>query len=171
METLHLQLIETAATLLIALLIRKVSGSSIQRAARRFVFQENRVTVMLKLLNFGLSVTVLIVILLIWGVSQQQLLLYISSMLTVLGVALFAQWSLLSNVTASVLLFLNHPAKIGDRIQILDKEFQIEGKITDISGFFISIETDEREVITIPNSLLFQKSVKVTCQITNKQIG
>jgi small-conductance mechanosensitive channel len=107
---------------------------------------------------------VIIIIMLIWGVSQQELLLYISSALTVVGVALFAQWSLLSNVTASVLLFLNHPAKIGDRIQILDKEFQIEGKITNIGGFFISIQTDDNQVITIPNSLVFQKSVKVSCQ-------
>jgi small-conductance mechanosensitive channel len=165
METYHIQLIETLVVIITALIIRRFSALSISRAARKFVFQENRVTMMLKLLNFGLGIAGFVIILLIWGVSQHQLLLYISSVLTVIGVALFAQWSLLSNVTSSVLLFLNHPAKIGDSIQVLDKEYSIEGKIVDIGSFFISIQTDDNQLITIPNSVLFQKSVKVTCQV------
>jgi small-conductance mechanosensitive channel len=165
METYHYQLIETVATILISFDCEKIILLSISRAARKFVFQENRVTMMLKLLNFGLGIAGFVIILLIWGVSQHQLLLYISSVLTVIGVALFAQWSLLSNVTSSVLLFLNHPAKIGDSIQVLDKEYSIEGKIVDIGSFFISIQTDDNQLITIPNSVLFQKSVKVTCQV------
>ena len=78
-----------------------------------------------------------------------------------LGIALFAQWSMLSNVTASILLFVNHPAKIGDHIQLLDKDFPYVGEIRDIGLFFITIRTEEGEVLTIPNGLIFQKMVKI----------
>jgi len=87
--------------------------------------------------------------------------LFLSSFIAVLGIALFAQWSMLSNVTASILLFVSHPAKIGDTISILDKDYPLSGKIKDIGAFFVIIETDSKEVITIPNSLFFQKMIKV----------
>ena len=87
--------------------------------------------------------------------------MFLSSFIAILGIALFAQWSMLSNVTASILLFVSHPAKVGDTIRILDKDYPLTGKIKDIGAFFVSIETEEKEIITIPNSLLFQKMIKV----------
>jgi small-conductance mechanosensitive channel len=68
---------------------------------------------------------------------------------------------MLSNVTASIILFLNHPAKIGDTIVFLDKDFPLTGKIKNIGAFFITVRTEEDEMITIPNSLIFQKMVKI----------
>lgn len=100
-------------------------------------------------------------LLLIWGVDQSDLLLYASSVLTILGVAFFAQWSLLSNVTAAVILFVNHPVKIGNRIKIMDKDYPIEGVINDIGAFFVIIKTDNDEKVTLPTSLLLQKMVKI----------
>jgi small-conductance mechanosensitive channel len=154
---------------MVALIIRKLSRLSMNRAANKHLFQERRLAVTVKLINLGLVVAVVIVVAVIWGVSQQQLFLYISSIFTVVGVALFAQWSLLSNVTASVLLFLNHPIKIGDTIHIMDKEFPIEGRIKDIGSFFILIETGDEEEMTIPNNILFQKSIKLNCQLKKNE--
>ncbi len=93
------------------------------------------------------------------------MLLFVSSFLTILGITLFAQWSLLSNITAGIILFVNHPAKVSDRVQVLDKDFNISGVISDIGLFFISITTDEKNEITIPNSMIFQKMVKFGIQI------
>ncbi len=47
--------------------------------------------------------------------------LFLSSIFAVLGVALFAQWSILSNLTASVLIFFVFPYRIGDRVKVSDK--------------------------------------------------
>jgi small-conductance mechanosensitive channel len=80
-------------------------------------------------------------------------------MLAVLGIAFFAQWSLLSNITAGIILFFNHPLKIGDTITIFDKDFNIAGKITNIGLFFMHIRNESNEKITIPNSILLQKMV------------
>ena len=43
-----------------------------------------------------------------------------------MGVAMFAQWSILSNITSGIILFFSFPFKIGDLILIHDKDFPIE---------------------------------------------
>lgn len=97
----------------------------------------------------------------IWGVNRSEILMYISSLLTILGIGFFAQWSLLSNITSGLILFFNHPLKIGDHIKIYDKDFDIQGKITDISYFFLHVKTDIGENITIPNTIVLQKTISL----------
>jgi small-conductance mechanosensitive channel len=97
----------------------------------------------------------------IWGLKQNEIAVFVGTILTALGIAFFAQWSLLSNVTSSLLLFFNHPVKIGDTIKVLDKDYPFEGEVTDLTYFFVHLKTDNGGVVTIPNSLLLQKSVSV----------
>jgi small-conductance mechanosensitive channel len=97
----------------------------------------------------------------IWGLKQNEIAVFVGTILTALGIAFFAQWSLLSNITSSLLLFFNHPVKIGDNIKVLDKDFPFEGEIVDLTYFFIHIKTEDGGITTIPNSLILQKSVTV----------
>lgn len=76
------------------------------------------------------------------------------------GNRFFAQWSILSNITSSLILFFNHPLKIGDEIEILDKDFAIEGKVEDISFFFMHVRTVNGDLVTIPNNLVLQKMIR-----------
>jgi small-conductance mechanosensitive channel len=77
----------------------------------------------------------------------------------VLGVALFAQWSILSNITAGVLIFFVFPYRIGDRIRIVEKDEDMSGVIVEIALFHILLKRDSGDVMTYPNSLLLQKGV------------
>lgn len=97
----------------------------------------------------------------IWGLKQNEIAVFVGAILTALGIAFFAQWSLLSNVTSSLLLFFNHPMKIGDTIKILDKDYPFEGEVSDLTYFFIHIKTENGEIITIPNSLVLEKAVSI----------
>jgi len=97
----------------------------------------------------------------IWGVDHNQFLVFISSVLAVLGVGFFAQWSILSNLTASVILFFSHPLRIGDRIRVLDKDFDWSGEVKDITGFYLFMKTDDNRNITIPNSLVIQRGIEI----------
>jgi small-conductance mechanosensitive channel len=81
--------------------------------------------------------------------------------LTALGIAFFAQWSLLSNITSSIILFFNHPLKLGDTIKVLDKDYPFEGEVMELTYFFIHLKTDNGELITVPNSIILQKSIAV----------
>jgi small-conductance mechanosensitive channel len=42
----------------------------------------------------------------------------------------------------------------------MDKDYQIEGRISDIGMFFIIIKNSEGEKLTIPNNVFTQKMVK-----------
>ncbi|KAA1242127.1 mechanosensitive ion channel family protein [Aquimarina sp. RZ0] len=97
----------------------------------------------------------------IWGVDHKQFVVFISSILAVLGVGFFAQWSILSNLTASVILFFSHPMRIGDRIKVLDKDFNWSGEVKDITGFYLFMKTDDGCDITLPTSLVMQKGIEI----------
>ena len=96
-----------------------------------------------------------------WGVKGEQAFFVMSSILTVIGVALFAQWSILSNITAGIILFFSFPFKIGDRIRIMDKDFPVEAEIIDIDSFYTFLKTSEGEEICFPNNLLLQKGIVI----------
>ena len=91
---------------------------------------------------------------------------FISSIFAVVGVASFAQWSILSNVTAGIIIFFSYPFKIGDKIKVHDKEHPVEGEIYDIKAFYMVLKSEDGELITYPNTLIMQKGVSVI-YITN----
>ncbi|WP_215408008.1 mechanosensitive ion channel family protein [Vibrio gigantis] len=96
--------------------------------------------------------------LIVSGIGYGNFSIFISSVFTVIGVGFIAQWSILSNITASFLIFFVFPYRIGDSIIVADGD-GIEGKILDIKMFHTLIRHPEGNVITYPNSLLLQKSV------------
>ena len=97
----------------------------------------------------------------IWEVSFKGLSFYFASIFTIVGVALFANWSILSNITTSIILFFNYSFKIGSEIQIMDKDDSVQGTIVDITFFSIQILTKEGDVISYPNNIAIQKPIKL----------
>lgn len=124
----------------------------LQRSIRKIIIKA------FHLLSF---LTALILISTVWGLKQNEIAIYVGTILTALGIAFFAQWSLLSNITSSLILFFNHPMKIGDNIKILDKDYPFEGEVLDLTYFYIHILTENGEIISIPNSIALQKAVSV----------
>jgi small-conductance mechanosensitive channel len=84
-----------------------------------------------------------------------------SSVFAIIGVGLFAQWSILSNITSGVILFFSFPFRIGDFIKIHDKDFPIEAQIEDIKAFHTLLRTKEGELLTYPNNMLLQKGISI----------
>ncbi len=160
-EDSYIKFIETAIVIVLALTIKYFVRIGLRNVSRKFNFSNIRKKMVGKLINFLIIVIAASVILIIWGVDKKELAFFLSSMLAVLGIAFFAQWSLLSNVTAGIILFFNHPLKIGDSVSIVDKDFNITGKITDIGLFFTHIKNESNEKITIPNSVLLQKMIVI----------
>lgn len=102
----------------------------------------------------------LIVLLVIWGIDYQALLVVASSVLAVIGVALVAQWSILSNITASIIVFFTMPAQNGDEIEILDGPNTVKGRIKEINFFNVLLEDNKGNLIAYPNNLMLQKAVR-----------
>ncbi|GAA4273150.1 mechanosensitive ion channel family protein [Aquimarina gracilis] len=136
-----------------------------KRAIRRFSFiksiEVNRRKIILNLIYLLAYIIMISILAIIWGVDHKQFAVFISSVLAVLGVGFFAQWSILSNLTASVILFFSHPVRIGQRIRILEKDFNLTGRVKDITGFYFFMITDNGQDITLPNSYVLQKGIQI----------
>ncbi len=136
-----------------------------KKAIRNFSFvksiEVNRRKIIFYLSYFFIYLFAGFILAIIWGFEFKQILLGLSSVLAVLGVGFFAQWSILSNLTSSAILFFNHPIRIGDRIRIIDKDYDYTGIIKDISGFFLFMQTDEGKKVTIPTSVIMQKGIEI----------
>lgn len=117
-----------------------------------------RVSYISKTLNFVLVILFLMVIVSLLGIEYSQVTIFLSSFFAVLGVALFAQWSILSNITASLIIFFSFPYRVGEWIQVVDKDDDITGVVEAIGLFHVLIRRGE-DLITYPNSLILQKAV------------
>lgn len=163
MNAFYIKIIESLVVLAIYMLTRIISKKLITKTTAKKLIQKSRAKIIRKAINITSICICLALILIIWGVNQSDLAAYIGSILTVVGVAFFAQWSLLSNITSSVILFFNHSVRIDDSIIIMEaKEYEIEGRISDIGLFFVTIKTKQGEEINMPNNLFLQKIIKKT---------
>ncbi len=154
-------LIASTVVFVIYLLIRFISLKTIRRVAKAGHFDEMRTRLVGKYVIFGLSAFLIIVLIFIWGVKFKDISILLSSVFAVIGVAVFAQWSILSNITAGVILFFSFPFKIGDYIRIYDKDLDYQGEllIEDIKAYHMHLRTTSGELLTFPNNLLLQRAI------------
>lgn len=162
MKTFDIQVIETVIVVFAYIVSYFMTKITINNFLKNTQLQRGRRKIMIKAFNLIFLLAAVLLIGAIWGLKQNQIALFASTILTAFGIAFFAQWSLLSNITSSIILFFNHPLKIGDTIEILDKDYSFEGEITDLTYFFLHLKLKNGKIITIPNSLLLQKSIAIT---------
>jgi len=161
LEFYKLQIFETALVLIFLILVKVIARNSINRILSKFDFGVERKRISHKIVNLFMTLFALIFLAGIWNIDRSQLMVFITSTITLVGVGFFAQWSILANITSSLILFFNHPMKLGQEICILDKEYDIHGTLIDISFFFMYIKTTDDDIITIPNSVVLNKVIKL----------
>ncbi|KUM54934.1 mechanosensitive ion channel protein MscS [Rheinheimera sp. EpRS3] len=109
-----------------------------------------------------LLVLLLVVVLsIIWGIDIRGLLVLASSMIAVVGVALFAAWSLLSNITAFFILLGQKAFAEGMEVRVIDGGNYLEGRIVEINLFSTVLRTKDNEQVVYPNNLLISRPVIV----------
>lgn len=128
---------------------------------KSYSFNYLRTKMVLKYMYGFINVAAIILLITIWGVDTSNILVTLSGVFAVIGVAMFAQWSVLSNITSGIILFFSTPIKIGDKIKILDKDFPVVAYIEDIKMFYIHLRTEEGEKIIFPNNQLLQKGITI----------
>ncbi len=155
------ELIESGILLLVVLLLRFILKRTVRNFAKKIERLEHRTGLIMKHVDFAIFFILVLGFILIWGVDFRNVGVVMSSVFAVIGIAFFAQWSILSNVTSGVIMFFTFPYKIGDYIKIHDKEMPCEGIIEDIKTFHIILHTNTNEIITYPNSMMLQKGVSI----------
>lgn len=145
--------------LVILLSLKLVLNTIAHRVGKRQHINIARIRLMFQYINILIIFIAFFLLLLVWGVEPAKLTLVFSSAFAVIGVALFAVWSILSNITSGVIMFFSFPYKIGDKIKINDTDFPIIAVIEDIKAFHLYLRDEKGELITYPNNLILQKPV------------
>jgi small-conductance mechanosensitive channel len=155
------ELIRTAILLVVLIIVRILVSKLVKRYGRLSEIIEHRTNLVIKYIHLLVNFLVIFSLIIVWGVDTKDIIFTLSSITTVLGVAMFAQWSILSNITSGIILFFSFPFKIGDHIRIHDKDFPIEAEIEDIRAFHLYLKSKGGEMITYPNNLLLQKGISI----------
>ncbi len=162
------QLLSSLILVVTIIVIRFVSHKTVHRIGKINKFFNGRTLLITKYISVLLIFLGVIFLVIIWGVNFTEIALLFSSVFAVLGVALFAQWSIISNILAGVILFFSFPFKIGDKIKVMDKEIIDETLedsnifiIESITAFHVHLRKSNGSLMTYPNNLMLQKGISL----------
>lgn len=159
LETYKSELIITTFLIILFYLIRLIANTLIKKIGRKTGINDARIHLICRYSTVTLFLIWLLLEAFIFGTEAKDLALVFSSVFAVMGIALFAIWSILSNVTSGIIMFFSFPYKVGYKIQIHDKDFPIEAIIEDIRAFQLHLRQDNGDLVTYPNNLILQKAV------------
>lgn len=157
----YTEILRTVITVIVFIALSQIIKRLTKKYARSAHLSEHRTNLITKYIDIVMMMLFVVIIIAVWGINSKDLFAFITGALTIIGVAFFAQWSILSNITSGIIIFFTYPFRIGDVIRIHDKDFPIEAQIEDIKTFHTILRTREGELITYPNSLLLQKGVSI----------
>lgn len=143
----------------ICLVIWFLTINIIKKVGKNSGINDARIRLITRYFSITLILIALLIELFVLGVNLDTLALVFSSTFAVIGIAFFAIWSILSNITSGVIMFFSFPYKVGDKIKIHDKEFPVEAIIEDIRAFQLHLRLEDGDLITYPNNLILQKPV------------
>ena len=171
LENFKTELIITGFVLLSLLLIRFITNFTITKIARKNDINEARIRLVRRYVTVTIFVLAIIIEAFVFGAQFKDLAVVFSSVFAILGIALFAIWSILSNVTSGLIMFFNFPYKVGDKIEIHDKDFPVTAIIEDIRAFQLHLRLDNGDLVTYPNNLMLQKAVTLVEKDAIEVIG
>ncbi|MBR9915741.1 MAG: mechanosensitive ion channel [Algicola sp.] len=158
-EAYQSELIITGIVLVVLLVVRFASHALVKKIGRSSGINDARIHLICRYITVTLFLIALIIESFVFGAQLKDMTFIVSSVFTVIGIALFAIWSILSNVTSGIIMFFSFPYKVGDKVKIHDKDFPIEAVIEDIRAFQLHLRCDNGDLVTYPNNLILQKAV------------
>ncbi len=170
--TLHVvHIILTGVAIGAYFFFRGIVVPRLERYVERDQLKEN--TFRSAILTFSLlsAIVTLAVILAIWGVNVRELLSLSTGILALTGVALFATWSILSNITAFFILLTNPLYKRGNYIRVFEMDNYAEGYISQINIFSTVLITEQRETIVYPNNLMTARATVINPKERVRTVG
>lgn len=113
------------------------------------------------LLKIILAIVMVCLVLVFWGIELRGLLVLGSSLFAMLGVALFAAWSLLSNLTSFLLMFIQNDCRVGYWVRVIDGANFVEGRIVEMGLMNVVLEHIDGHRVIYPNNLFVTRPVMV----------
>ena len=158
-ETYRSEFIITGFIILSILIIRFITNFTIKKISRRNGINEARIRLICRYVTVTLFSFTVLIECFVFGAEFKEMAVIFSSVFAILGIALFAIWSILSNVTSGIIMFFSFPYQVGDKVSIHDKDFPLEAIIEDIRAFQLHLRLENGDLVTYPNNLMLQKAV------------
>ncbi len=111
-----------------------------------------------RLSRWIVHIIALVLILGVFGFEISGIWAMVSTVLGLVAIGFVAVWSLLSNISSTLLILLLRPFQIGDDIELADDS--VQGRVIDLNFFFITLLNHEGKFFQIPTNLFFQKAIK-----------
>lgn len=153
------EIIYTCILLFALIIIRTIIVITVKKIGKRSGTTEARAGLIGRYATVTLVLIAILIEAFILGAQAREVSLIFSSVFAVIGIGLFAIWSILSNITSGVIMFFSFPYKVGDKIKIHDKDYPVEAIIEDIRAFQLILREDNGDLVTYPNNLILQKAV------------
>ncbi len=157
MDKYYITLLWSGGVILLHIIIIKWTLPKIRKGVKISKLSEESALKAFNIMRIIIGTMTLAALFLVWGIDFSGLLLVSTSLITITGVALFANWSLLSNITAYFILLFQPSYSRGNFIRVFEGDNFVEGTIADVNLFNIKLITDEQEIILYPNNLLLTR--------------
>ncbi len=159
LKTFEGELTITGFVVLILAIIGIVTNLLVAKIGRKSGINKARISLIKRYVTVSLFLVGVLIECFVFGAKFEDIAVIFSSVFAIIGIALFAIWSILSNVTSGIIMFFNFPYKVGDKIEIHDKDFPITAIIEDIRAFQLHLRLENGDLVTYPNNLMLQKAV------------
>ncbi|MBC8206756.1 MAG: mechanosensitive ion channel [Kiritimatiellales bacterium] len=132
---------------------------SARKTQQKFGIRKSRYFAIRRIMTIASMLMTTVLLLLVWEISLHNVWVSLSGILAVTAIAFFAIWSLVGNILAGIILYFTSPFKIEDVIEVMPDE--ICGTVLAINTFYTVLLDEDGGYINIPNSLFFQKYIRV----------
>lgn len=141
-----------------AFVLSFVSCRALQLLADRTSLTHHDVAPFRRLIKWLIRGVALVLILSVLGFNLGGLWAIFSTVLAMVAIGFVAVWSVLSNVSCTVIMLIARPFNIGDEIEVAGEP--ISGRVVDLNFVYTTLKDAEGRLLQIPNNLFFQKVVK-----------
>jgi len=148
------------AASIITLLVRRLLRRSLTHLQGRLSLTYETNLIIGRVITAILWILAIFIILNIWGIGLGGVWTVLVSVITLLGVAFLATWSIVSNFMASFFLVLWRPFQFGQTVEIFPEN--VKGRVTDQNLLFTTSREESGNILQIPNNFFFQKMFRVS---------
>lgn len=94
----------------------------------------------------------------VYGADLQGIWTMLSATLALVALGFVAVWSVLSNISCTVLILFFRPYEIGDEVEFIDPV--AKGTVVSLNFGYTTLRDEAGGLVQIPNNLFFQKIIK-----------
>lgn len=142
-------------TVIAHLLIRRAIGWLASRTTSTFVHP----------LRWGAKMLLLMVSLMLivracgFDIGINDIWTALSAVLAMIAIGFVAVWSVLSNVSCTMVIMMTRTFELGDEIEFTDPA-GVRGKVVNLNFVYTTLRDEDGRLVQVPNNMFFQKIIK-----------